>query len=111
MDKVQEKIQAIKDMVHSYKYDPDFEETKGSLEDLQIDWLIAQLKEAERIQISMEQKLVENGKRIMGLIEEKAILEDSLPTVLKVKGGKPTKIAYNGSEYTRVHPMTAKGVR
>lgn len=99
-----DKLKQIQEVIHRYKYDPDFEEAKGILEDLQIDWLIAQLKEAERIQISMEQKLVENGKRIMGLIEENAVLEGSLPIVLKEKSGYLTKLAYKGNEYTIIHP-------
>lgn len=90
MDKVQEKIQGIKDMVHSYKYDPDFEEAKGSLEDLQVEWLVKQLE---------------------ATIEARDILADSLkdafnrlPKELKVKSGYVTKIAYKGNEYTIIHP-------
>lgn len=90
MDKVQEKIQAIKDMVHSYKYDPDFEETKGSLEDLQIDWLIKELQTTIEVKDTLADAL-------KGAFER-------LPKELKVKSGYVTKIAYKGNEYTIIHP-------
>ncbi|MED3974575.1 hypothetical protein P4639_14375 [Priestia megaterium] len=106
-----DKLQAIKDVIHRIKYDPDFEDYKGILEDLQIDWLIGQYYEYQRfIQVNKEanHNTVEMIKR---LNIELAALEEAEPKVLKAKGGKPTKIAYNGSEYIRLHPTTAKGVR
>lgn len=85
-----DKLQQIQEVIHRYKYDPDFEEAKGSLEDLQVEWLVKQCQTLkEQLDIALN--------------DYHSVCEES-PKHLKVKSGYITKIAYMGNEYTIIHP-------